>query len=97
MLQGKRFGSNEEVIDENETYLAAKDKLFFKKGIEMLEKRWNECITLKGDYVNKWSRIWPKSCCFISHPTNLLSDMLMLAIVLTEYTKRLFIRVNDKN
>ena len=25
----------------------------YKKGIEMLEKRCNECITLEGDYVDK--------------------------------------------
>ena len=34
MLQGKRFGSNEEVISEIEAYFQAKDKLFYKKGIE---------------------------------------------------------------
>ena len=53
MLQGKRFGSNEEVIAETEAYFEAKDKSFYKKGIEILEKRWNECITLGGDYVDK--------------------------------------------
>lgn len=53
MLQGKRFGSNEEVIAETEAYFEAKDKSFYKKGIEMLEKRWNECITLEGDYVDE--------------------------------------------
>ena len=31
MLQGKRFGYNEEVISETETYFEAKDKLFYKK------------------------------------------------------------------
>ena len=36
----------------------------------MLEKRWNECVTLEGDYIDEWSRILPKSCCFSSHPTN---------------------------
>ena len=46
MLQGKRFGSNEEVIAKTEAYFDAKDRSFYKKGIEMLEKRWNECITL---------------------------------------------------
>ena len=45
MLQGKRFGSNEEVILETEA--------FYKKGIELLEKHWNQCITLEGDYVNE--------------------------------------------
>ena len=49
MLQRKRFGSNEEVISETEAYLEAKDKLFYKKGIKLLEKHWNQCITLEGD------------------------------------------------
>ena len=31
MLQGKRFGSNEEVISETEVYFEAKDKLLYKK------------------------------------------------------------------
>ena len=52
MPQGKRFGSNEEVIAETEAYFEAKDKSLYKKGIEMLEKRWNECVTHKGDYVD---------------------------------------------
>ena len=39
MLQGKRFGSNEEVIAETEAYFEAKDKSFYKHGIEKLEKR----------------------------------------------------------
>ena len=36
MFQGKRFGSNEEVIAETEAYFEAKNKSFYKKGIEML-------------------------------------------------------------
>ena len=31
ILYGKRFGSNEEVISETETYFEAKDKSFYKK------------------------------------------------------------------
>ena len=53
MLQRKRFGSNEEVIAEIKAYFEAKDKSFYKKGIEMSKKRWNKCITLEGDYVDK--------------------------------------------
>ena len=49
MLQEKRFGSNEEVISETEAYFEDKDKLFYKKGIKLLEKGWNQCITLEGD------------------------------------------------
>ena len=53
MLLGKRFGSNEEVILETEMYFEVKDKLFYEKGIELLEKHWNQCITLEGDYVDE--------------------------------------------
>ena len=31
MLQGKRFGSNEEMISETNAYFEAKDKSFYKK------------------------------------------------------------------
>lgn len=53
MLQGKKFGSNEEVIAETEAYFASKDKSFYKKAIEKLEERWNECITFEGEYVDE--------------------------------------------
>ena len=53
MLQGKRFGSNEEVIVETEAYFESKDESFIRKGIEKLQKRWNECITLEGNYVDE--------------------------------------------
>ena len=46
MLKGKRFGPNEEVISEKVAYFEAKDKLFYKKGIELLEKHWTQSITL---------------------------------------------------
>ena len=53
MLQGKKFGSNEEVIAETEAYFEAKDKSFYKHGIEKLEKRCNDCIALEGDYIDE--------------------------------------------
>lgn len=53
MLQGKRFGSDDEVIAATEAYFEAKDKSFYKKGIESLEKRWNDCIAMEGDYVDE--------------------------------------------
>ena len=53
MLQGNKFDSNEEVIVESEAYFESKDESFYKKCIEKLEKRWNECITLEGNYVDE--------------------------------------------
>ena len=48
-----RFSSNEGVIAETEAYFESKDEPFYKKGIEKLEKRWNECVTLEGNYVDE--------------------------------------------
>ena len=49
----KRFGSNEEVISETEAYFEAKVKSFYKKSIDLLEKYWNQCITLEGDHIDE--------------------------------------------
>ena len=54
MLQGKRFSSDdEEVIAATEVYFEAKDKSFYKKGIESLEKRWYDCIAMEGHRVDE--------------------------------------------
>ena len=45
-----RFGSHEEEISETEVYFEVKDKSFFKKGTELLEKRLNQCVPLEEDY-----------------------------------------------
>ena len=52
-LAGRKFHSNNEVITECETYFEGQDKSFYKKGIEMLERRWTDCITLQGNYVDE--------------------------------------------
>ena len=49
MLQRKKFGSNEEV----KRILRPKINRSTKKGIELLEKRWNQCTTQEGDYVDE--------------------------------------------
>ena len=36
-----------------QVYFEAKDKSFYKKDIESLEKLWNHNITLEGDYVDE--------------------------------------------
>ena len=38
------------MIAETEAYFEAKDKSYYKHGIEKLGKRWNDCIALEGDY-----------------------------------------------
>lgn len=48
-LAGKKFHTNEEVISETK----AKNKSYYKSGIEMLKQHWNECVTLNGNYVDQ--------------------------------------------
>ena len=40
----------------------SKDETFYKKDNEKLEKHWNKCITLEGNYVNEYSRISRQNC-----------------------------------
>ena len=52
-LAGKKFLSNDAVIDAVNDYFGSLDKLFFTEGMKKLETRWAKCIELKGDYVEK--------------------------------------------
>lgn len=52
-LGGKKFSSNEEVIVETEAYFEEFDKSYFLEGLKKWQKRWEKCIVLKGDYVEK--------------------------------------------
>ena len=59
--------SNEEVITETNAYFEAKDKSFYKKGIEMLEKHWTDCVAFEGDYVDEYIKSsFAKKCVFPS-------------------------------
>ena len=50
---GKRFSSNEEIIAATNKYFKRFDKHYFLESIKKLEYRYNKCIQLKGDYVEK--------------------------------------------
>jgi histone-lysine N-methyltransferase SETMAR len=53
-LAGQRFSfSNQETIADVEGYFADLTKHHYRDGIMALEHRWNKCISLKGDYVEK--------------------------------------------
>ena len=53
MLARKKFISNEEAIAETEACFEVIDKAFYNHSIEKLEKRWNDCIALEGDYIDE--------------------------------------------
>jgi len=50
---GQRFSSNQEAIAAVEGYFADLMKNHYRDGIMVLEHRWNKCVSLKGDYVEK--------------------------------------------
>jgi len=52
-LAGQRFSSNQEAIAAIAAYFADLTKNHYRDGIMALEHRWNKCISLKGDYVEK--------------------------------------------
>jgi histone-lysine N-methyltransferase SETMAR len=52
-LAGQRFSSNQEAIAAVEGYFVDLTKNHYRVGKLALEHRWNKCISLKGDYVEK--------------------------------------------
>jgi len=52
-LAGQRFSSNQEANAAVKEYFADLTKNHYKDGIMALEHRWNKCISLKGNYVEK--------------------------------------------
>ena len=53
-LGGKRFSSNEKIIAATNEYFEGFDKNYFLEGIKKLvEYRYNKCIQLKRDYIEK--------------------------------------------
>ena len=52
-LGGKIFPSNEEIIAATKEYFEGFDKNYILESIKKLEYRYNKCMQLKGDYVEK--------------------------------------------
>jgi len=52
-LAGQCFSSNQEVIAAADGYFANLTKNHYRDGIMALDHRWNKCISLKGDCVEK--------------------------------------------
>jgi histone-lysine N-methyltransferase SETMAR len=52
-LACQRFISNQEAIAAVEGYFADLTKNHYRDGIMALEQRWNKCVSLKGDYVER--------------------------------------------
>ena len=52
-LRGRIFSSDESVQKAVHQWLCDQPKTFFSDGIYKLVDRWNKCIEMGGDYVEK--------------------------------------------
>jgi hypothetical protein len=52
-LRGRRSSSDEEVNGTVQNWLKTEPKTLFSYGIKKLMKRWNRCVEVEGDYVEK--------------------------------------------
>jgi len=52
-LRGKKFNDNDGVKENVLNWLQYQDKDFFAAGINKLIKKWNKCINIVGDHVEK--------------------------------------------
>ena len=56
-LRSRRFTSDEEVKEAVHAWLQEYHKSFFSAGIQKLVERYNKCIVLQGDYVEKYVKL----------------------------------------
>jgi histone-lysine N-methyltransferase SETMAR len=52
-LRGRHFRDNEDLQGATEAWLGGRDKEFFEAGLVSLQDKWNKCIEVKGDYIEK--------------------------------------------
>jgi hypothetical protein len=52
-LRGTRFSSDEEVIGAVQNSLKTQPKTFFLTELKKIVKRWNRCVEVEGDYVER--------------------------------------------
>jgi len=60
-----------------EVFLQGQDKLFYKAGIQKLQKRWNKCIEVGGYYVKNKLVTVAVSCFFIYEAGNFWNNPRM--------------------
>ena len=64
MRAGKRIIADKESIDETEVYFEARDKSFYKNGIENLYGSYNRCIALEVTILNNKVKFYRKNVFF---------------------------------
>jgi histone-lysine N-methyltransferase SETMAR len=50
-LRGRRFGSNEGIIEAVNEFIEDQNREFYFEGLNMSQHRWANCIVIEGDYI----------------------------------------------
>ena len=53
IIRPKHFSSNEEAITFVNNYFAEKNAEYYFDGLQRWKHRWEKCVELQGDYVEK--------------------------------------------
>jgi len=61
--KGRKFAADEDVIYTASGRLEDQDQEFFYNGIQALQKCWIKCISVGGNYVEKWQNNMCIFCC----------------------------------
>ena len=56
IIRPKRFSSNEEAITFANNYFAEKNAEYYLDGLQRWEHRWEKCVELQRDYVEKQNK-----------------------------------------
>ena len=56
-LRGEKFGDEEKVKTAVMELFADKVPEYFLRGIELLVPRYEKCVEIKADYIEKWQRL----------------------------------------
>ena len=65
IIRWKHFSSNEEVITFVNNYFVEKNVEYYLGGLQRWEHRWEKCVELQEDYVEKQKDISEKMSCIL--------------------------------
>jgi len=53
VLRGRQFKDDDDLRSATESWLGDQEKDFYNKGLKSVMDKWNKCIHVKGDYIEK--------------------------------------------
>ena len=52
-IKGKRFDTDDDVLEAAEDWLMSKNRVFYSQGLLKVIDRWQKCVNLRGGYIEK--------------------------------------------